>query len=377
MKRKFGGLKKLLCYAAAALVCAAALSGLKLGDVEEYAVVHAVGIDKADVGFRVSFQIFRVASSGSLTPVDSSKTNVEIVSSEGETIDSTVSQCERQLGKRMFFGHNRLLVISEELGEIYPCLDYFAKKNDAYIGMTVGVCEQSAEDILNCDISSGTIAAETMERVFEVAYEQGESVEYDFMKLVADYIDSGSSAALPIVEKRTQAIANKSKESGEPAQDALTVSRAAIVKGGSFAGCIDADEVLGISFFRSSVDDADLTLDIDGAPQSVKAKSISSSCSLSVTDGGAALQKNLTVKLTCDTQVTSEERDKLTAAAEKKLGEHIKSAVDAALKEYSADILGLSRLIRQRDYNEYLEFREDPISYLSRLTVNVSVKAVF
>ncbi|MCC8191740.1 MAG: hypothetical protein LIO41_01665 [Ruminococcus sp.] len=107
------------------LLITSCLSGCAPKSPQKIAVVHAVGIDSSEDGFEVSFQIFRASSSGSQTPIDPSQTNVEVISSTAKTIENAVQKCETQIGKTLFFGHNQLLVISEDIEDLYSCFSFF------------------------------------------------------------------------------------------------------------------------------------------------------------------------------------------------------------------------------------------------------------
>lgn len=370
-------MKKILLAMTVFLLFTGLFTGCNMGDVENYAIVHAVGVDPSDKGFKVSFQVFRVASSGSMTPVDTSKTNVEIISADAQTIQNAVAQCENQLGKKMYFGHNRLLVISKNLNEIYSCIDYFSKKSDVYIGMTVAATEGSARDILDTDISSGTIAAETMERIFDVSMDQGEAVKFDFMKIVDDYIDTGGTAALPLVEKRPQAVADKSKENGEPAQDTLMVNRGIMIVDGSFGATLETNEVLGINFFESNVKEADVVVETDTEKRSVKVKSIKQKTEFSADDNGKTITKNITVRINVDSSESADAEEKLKKAVEQKIQEYLTAAVQKTLRDNTADVMGFTEWIKQKNYREYEKLVENRGEYLKSIDVKTNITAVF
>ncbi len=359
------------------LLITSCLSGCAPKSPQKIAVVHAVGIDSSDDGFEVSFQIFRASSSGSQTPIDPSQTNVEVISSTAKTIENAVQKCETQIGKTLFFGHNQLLVISEDVRDLYSCFSFFASNNDSSINMVVAATDGKASDIINCDISSGTVAAETMKEIFEISADDGYAVPSEFMKVVSTYIDTDATALLPVVEKRAQAISDKAKESGEPAQDALEINGAALITDGSFGETLEKEDVLGINYFLGNINGSDMVIDLNGEDISVKVKSVNEVTSVKADDNGITIQKEITVRVTPSGDVDNATKGKISAAVEKEIESYITSAAQKTLEQNGADVMNLLRIVRQRDYSLYESYSGDLSSLLEKINVSALVTAVF
>ena len=370
-------MKKISIICAIIILVSITLTGCGGRKPDNVGIVHAIGIDKADDGFELSLQVFRVSSAGSQTPIDSSKTNVEIISAKGKTIANAVELCENQLGKEMFFGHNQLLVINKKVDDIYSCLNYFINNDDAYIGMIVAATEKSSKDIISADISSGTVAAETMKKIFDISKKDGYSIDSRFFKVVSDYIDTDGTMVLPLIEKRSQAIADKSKESGEPAQDSLEIKKAILVNNSKFSKVLDIDEVFGINYFLGGIEDADITVNTSYGTESVTLKSIKEKAEVSEKDDGVKIEKNITVGITLEKEESKEHRDEIKQEVEKKVTEYINKAVEKTLKQDLSDVLEITTLIRQRDYNLYKKLTADREEFLKKVSVSAKVNAVY
>ena len=52
-------------------------------NIEDRAIVHAVGVDKAGEDYEVSLQVFSTTQSGSNTPIDPSQPNMKVISAKG------------------------------------------------------------------------------------------------------------------------------------------------------------------------------------------------------------------------------------------------------------------------------------------------------
>lgn len=359
------------------LLVSIALTGCGGRKPDSVGIVQAIGIDKANDGFNLSLQVFRVSSSGSQTPIDSSKTNVEVISAEGKTIANAVQLCENQLGKKIFFGHNQLLVINKEVEDIYSCLDYFINNDDAYIGMIVAATEKKAKDIISADISSGAVAAETMKKIFDISKKDGYCTDSRFYKVISNYINTKGTAVLPLIEKRSQAISDKSKESGEPAQDTLEIKKAILVKDSKFSETLETDEVFGINYFLSQVDDADMTVNTSYGTESAKLHSVKQNAEITEQNDSVAIDKEITVRITLEKEESKDHIDEIKAEVEKKIKEYIESACKKLFYENSADVMNITSLIRQKDYKLYKKLKDDPDEFIKNIKTDIKVSAVY
>lgn len=371
-------MKKISLIILSALICISCMTGCTPKAPQKIGIVHAVGIDSSEDGFTVSFQIFRVSSAGSQTPIDPSQTNVEVISSTAKTISNAVQKCETQLGKTLFFGHNQLLVINKDVDDIYSCLDFFANNNDASINMTVAATEDKAKNIINSDISSGTVAAETMKKIFNVSKNDGYAVASEFMKVVSAYIDTGATAVLPIVEKRTQAISDKSKQSGEPAQDAIEVNKAVLITNGKFSDTLEKEDVLGINYFLGTIDGSDMIINTSEGEMSVQIKSVKQNTEIDINnDDKIDFKRDITVKVTLPKEESKDKKSEIKTKAEQKIEEYINKAIDTTLTKNRADVMNFTRYIRQSDYETYEKYSDDLNKLLEKINTHISVTAVF
>lgn len=371
-------MKKISLIILSVLFCVFCMSGCTPKAPQKIGIVHAVGIDPAEDGFTVSFQIFKVSSAGSQTPIDPSQTNVEVISSTAKTIANAVQKCEAQIGKTLFFGHNQLLVINKKVDDIYSCLDFFVNNNDASINMTVAATEDKAKEIINSDISSGTVAAETMKKIFDVSKDDGYAVASEFMKVVSTYIDTEATAVLPIVEKRTQAISDKSKEGGEPAQDAIEVNKAVLITNGKFSETLEKDDVLGINYFLGTINGSDMIIDTSDGEMSVKIKSVKKNTEIDFDKYDKIdFKRDITVRITLPNEESKEKRNEIKTKVEQKIEEYINKAIDTTLTKNRADVMNFTRYIRQSDYETYEKYSEDLGKLLGKINTHVSVSAVF
>lgn len=371
-------MKKISLIILSALCCIFFMSGCAPKAPDKIGIVHAVGIDPSKDGFTVSFQIFRVSSSGSQTPIDPSKTNIEVISSSARTIESAVEQCENQIGKTLFFGHCQLLVINKNVEDIYSCLDFFVNNNDSSINMSVAATEDEAKNIINSDISSGTVAAETMKKIFDTSANDGYAVASEFMKVISAYIDTDATAVLPVMEKRSQAISDKSKEGGEPAQDAVEINKAVLITNGKFSETLEKEDVLGINYYLGTIKDSDMIINTSEENISVKIKSVKEKTSIDTnTSDKIDFKRDITVRITLPKEKSEDIKSEIKTKTEQTIEKYINNAIDKTLVKNRADVMNFIRYVRQSDYEAYEKHSDDLEKLLEKIQPKVSVTAVF
>ena len=147
-------------------------SCVKAVNLQDRAIVQAVGVDYSNGQYAVTMQIFSPEGSGSQTLIDPTKQNAKIITCYGESISKAIEETSVSEGKRFFLGHNRLIVLGESTDKLslYQVLAYFTDAMDSRADVKV-LKTQKAYDILNTQINQGILPALTIEKTIENAFE--------------------------------------------------------------------------------------------------------------------------------------------------------------------------------------------------------------
>ena len=145
-------------------------------ELNERAIVQAIGVDSVKGGYRVSLQIFSPGGGDGPTEIDAGQQNAKMITAEGKTISDAIQQATLEQGRQIFYGHNRLLVIGESTVKkgISNILPFFNSGYQSRPSINVMAAEGTAEGILSANIQQGIIPAESLE------------------KMVANYSENGS-----------------------------------------------------------------------------------------------------------------------------------------------------------------------------------------
>jgi len=150
------------------------------------AMIHAVGIDRENEGYRVTLQVFRPDGTGSETQLDPAKANVYTVDAAAPSVEQAIVLCEDKLGEYVFIGHCQVMLLGEGVSPEEPerLFAYFLRSKESYLGVRLAAAEGKASELLSAELSEGTVAAQNILNVIKRSAENGATVECDLLSVV-------------------------------------------------------------------------------------------------------------------------------------------------------------------------------------------------
>lgn len=350
-------------------------------EIDQRSIVHAVGVDLEEGEYKVSLQIFAPSGSGGDTPVDVSKSNTRVVSAKGKTIYEGVKGCEKLLGGEAFMGHNKFILFGSSLyGEdMEKLLDWFSKENENYLGVAIGFCEESAEEILNINLTDGASAVENMELVYENAAKNGSSPESDLLTLLNDMLLTTKSSVLPVFtlrEKKNEQGGESPQEgsgegsSGQPEQY-LEINKAVVLRDGVAAGFISEEEIAGVLWLTGKLEKTSAAIEYEGKAFSVELENEGVVSTVDIENGRLVLDCRIYAKATAVENLKSDIKKNICRLSQEKILKDCQKAVDKTLGELGADVLRIEKLMK---FYEPSAFRRYSKSFPQLLT-SVEVRA--
>ena len=89
------------------LISVSLLSGcLPHTELDEQAIVEAIGIDYTDGEYEVTVQYFNMEGTGGNSPIDSTKANVVNITGKGESVSSALSSASVKCGKSFMYNQD-------------------------------------------------------------------------------------------------------------------------------------------------------------------------------------------------------------------------------------------------------------------------------
>ncbi len=354
---------KLFTALISAVFAAAFFTGCFGGEeVGDRALVQLMGLDRRDGVYTASLQIYK--SEGGTAEPDVSKANSFVQNGSGVTVQAAIADAETAVGKKVFLGHIKMLVIGEGIenpadelalffdGSVSPSCPVVYSDDPAAVAGTL------PED--------GAFSAEQILSIMEAASGQGKTVYTSAAELAASAGVLDCAAALPVVKAEDKTVVF----------DGLTFAR----RNGT-AGNISEEDALGAKLLLDKFENGDkitVPVTVDGKQATV----FITGAKTKINTEAASGQLNITAKIKLKLYVSENPFDIEETLIEKAVRENVRdsciSAFSSAVWYNSCDIYGIKKLVRRDCPDFYNEYCSDADGYLadSSLTVTVSDRVI-
>lgn len=340
-------------------ICTAmSLSGCFGGlEVNDRAFVQLMGLERRDEVYMVSLQIYK-SESGSPDP-DVSKPNSMTVSGSGATIPAALADAEMSLGKKLFLGHIKLLIIG---GGIENPSDELSLFLDGSVSPSCPVAySDDPAAVAGTLLEDGLFSAEQLLKLMETASSQGRTVYASVADVASKTGISHTAAALPCV-----------------AADGETVRFQGVTfaRENGTAGYLSEEDVQGVKLLTDSFERGDrITVPVTAGDSRETAYITGSKSCLKTEYDGERLKiyADVCIKIKTEENPFGADEKQISAAVRESVRDTCISAFSTAVWYNSCDIFDIKKLVRRDCPDFYGEYCENDEKYLreSVLTVNI------
>ncbi|MEG0894530.1 MAG: Ger(x)C family spore germination protein, partial [Oscillospiraceae bacterium] len=186
------------------------------------AIVKGAGIDLDDDGnIKLTLQIFST-SGNSQNSIGVSQENAKILTGVGKSVTEALSDAEAKQGKTIFGGHNRIIVIGENLAKknIKLALNFYSTQPISKKNISIAIANGNAEDILKTSLKQGIVSAQTLQEIIANANHLGLGEEMELFSLETAMINNHDSSFIPILEKIEEDKSDKNQDKGDSGKKA-------------------------------------------------------------------------------------------------------------------------------------------------------------
>lgn len=160
-------------------------------EVNDRAFVQLMGLDRRDGIYYVTLQIYK-SESGTADP-DLSKANSITVPGKGAAIKDALAEAELSVGKRLFLGHIKLIIIGD--GIKAPDLSIFV---DSSVSPACPVAySEDPAAVAGVLFEEGAFSAEQLLRLMDINAERGKTIYTSIAAVVS--AAEGCSVPLPCI----------------------------------------------------------------------------------------------------------------------------------------------------------------------------------
>lgn len=336
--------------AAACIILPLAASGCFGGlEVNDRAFVQLMGLERRDEVYMVTLQVYK-SESGSTEP-DVSKANSFAVSGEGATVSAAIADAELSLGKRIFLGHIKLLIIGSGIENPADELALFL---DGSVSPSCPVAySDDPAKAAGTLLEDGAFSAEQIIRLMDSAASQGKTVYASLADIASQAGVLNCAAALPVIRAEKDTV----KFEG------LTFAR----KNGTSGNIADAD-VLGVKLLCGGFESGDcVTVPVTVGEKRASMKIIGSRVCVKTEFSEDTLHIYADLKLkTSEAEnpdgISSEQLEK---ALRQSVSDTCVSAFSTAVWYSGCDIFGIKKLVRRDCPEMYDLYCGDEERYLA------------
>lgn len=355
-------------------------------ELNELAIVTAVGVDKTDEFIELSIQIVNPSQ---IATKNSTSFQVPVVTyhAKGKTLFEAIRKLTTQTPRKPYYAHTQVIIIGEEMAEygMNSILDLFQRDPEGRSDFNIIVAHEStAQDILSILTPLEDIPASNLLKSLkdsEDALGTTESVILDDLINSLGSIDH--SAVLPSIQIHGDADAGKSSSNIEkmdsPAN--LQYGGLAVFKNYKLIGFLSEEESRGYNFLHNHIKGT-----VQKVPCSEKGKISAEVLNSSTKVTGSfkndkpsihvqvELEQNI-AEISCPLDLTKPETiDTLNKETSKLVQANLEQTFHTIQKTYQVDILKFSEVLHREDHQAWKLIKKDWATLYPNLPVHIEVK---
>lgn len=348
-------------------------------DINDLPLILGVAMDKGvNDNYILTVEVFKPAGP---SKEKETKITTEILQAEGETIFDAVRNLTIKLGKRAYWTHLKVLIISKDIAKdgISPVLDMFTRSAHIRIEFPVGISNDQAafnifykgKQTINEPVSN--LINNTIKSVDKIS-------KYDYIKLynlIDDISIEGHSAVLPLINM------NPTEGSKVP-----SVYGVAVFKKDKMVGTLDPTESKTLRLLRNKEKGGLLIVQWieNSETEKVTLEIFKSKTKIQPVHNNNKLTMN--IKITSITEISEvmnykidvldeKGREKLKKQAENKIKYDIENLMRKLQKDLECDAVGFGKKVKESYPKRWKESQENWSDIFETIPFNISVDVIF
>ncbi|MHA6534487.1 Ger(x)C family spore germination protein [Paenibacillus sp. BAC0078] len=342
-------------------------------EVDDMSIVAGVAIDKSQTKGKMLLTAEMLDTKGGL---DKNQPGFKMLSLSGGTMFEIVRDMISMTGKKLFWSHAKVIIISEEIARegLIKAIDWYSRDTETRSDVFIFVSnEKTASEILHLNSATDSILS------FDLAQMMSDEKFTSTAPVVEiwDFLDkletSGNHAIAPLIHIH--------ESNGKKIE---RVDGCAIFSKDKLVGKLNGDETKSMMFAKNDIKGGVLDVaDDQGIPTySLEILSNRTKVKPKLTDGKLKLQIKTVTHTNLDEVMTSENfsENKHITAIEKRAGEklqkEIRSVIRGVQQKYHADIFGFGEIIHERMPKTWAKLQNNWNEEFTHLDVEVSSKVI-
>jgi spore germination protein KC len=355
-------------------------------EINDIAIVTAVGLDQEDGKIRLSLQ---VAVPSKLGPTSGAtggggENSTFMISDTGATLSEAYRHLQGKLSRRIFFSHSRVLIIGEELAKkgVSHILDFYSRFHEPRMNSYIMFTKGKAFEIIKNKPTLESVTAEETRELTKLSVGLSVNIK-EFLDML---LTEGLEPVAPQFSSEPLEI-----KGGSEADKTQAIIGAAVFKDDKLVGWMNDSQTRGILWLRDEMELGVITVNV---PEEKGGGHISTNIIRTETEivpkiknGEISIAVNTTSEMNVMENASelnlddSKNIDKLQSEIEKEVKDRIQSVLDKAKDDLGTDIFGFGEAVYKKypkqwndkykkDWNERfteLEVSIHPTVYVRRI----------
>ena len=327
-------------------------------EVNDRAFIQLMGLERHDDIYEVTLQIYK-SESGTSDP-DVSKANSMVVSGHGATVQSALSDAEITVGKRLFPGHIKLLIIGSGIKSPADELSLFL---DGSVSPSCPIAySEDPAAAAGLLLEDGAFSAEQFLRLMETSAAEGRTIYTSLADIAADTGMLDCPSALPDIRADGETVSF----------NGLTF----IQKDGA-SGTLTEEDVTGVKLLQNKFKSGDrITVPVITGEScaSVSITSAKTKLKTELSEGKLHVYADVKIKMNITENPYDIEESLIKDAVCESLRETCISAFSAAVWYDHKDIFGIKKHLRRDHPEQYEEYCSNEEKYLAESILTIKLK---
>ncbi len=348
---------KRLLKITAAITAVALISGcIPHTELNEKAIVLAVGIDYENEEYSVTFQYYSPTGIGGQTPVDNSQPNVITSSGKGVNVYEAMEDAAFKCGRELMSGVTQIIIIGEDAAahSVDRVTDFAQSSFQSRPDMFIAVSEGKAEELMNVKFKEGIVSTQKLEMLLQNAQKNGLTILPSALDFFIALETNRQSICLPVLK-----LIDDGKSDFSQDGKAIEIDGGMLIMQGQAVEKVAPEVTEGLQLLWGKTEEYSVTVDRGDKKITLRLSDIR----VKITPCVEAGRQVFDVKLSCEGRYliappTSNDNEQMKKQCAEKLMEQMENAVSETVLKYGADPINLEKTVRHYDCGRWSEVKD-------------------
>ena len=334
-------------------------------ELNEKAIVLAIGIDYEDGLFKTCFQYYNPSGAGGATLVDNSQPNVLTAKGEGENVYGALEDASFRCGKELMLGVTQIIIIGEEAANrsVEQVMNFTKSYFQSHPDMLVSVSEGKACDLMQVKFNEGIVSIQKIKFMMQNAEKSGIAALPSGLDLFKSLQSEQGSICLPRL--RLIEPSKDEDEKSDASEDGknIEICGGVLINDGKAAADVDIEVMSGIEMLCCKTQTGTVTVEHNDEKLSIGLVDIHTKLLPKYEDGILSFDVKVKSKGRYLIEPNNGSPDDDSKEMGRLCGEQIIARMTKAIEEtvlkYGADPFQLEKIIRHYDNKLWIEIKDN------------------